>query len=84
MVIAGFLPIFACTNPIIEDFFKRDKAAPKTTPAVTYTVAFDSNGGSPVDSQPVAEGEKATRPENPQKSGYGFVNWCNCEELSEP
>jgi uncharacterized repeat protein (TIGR02543 family) len=91
MVIAGFLLITACTNPIIEEFFRTGKTKPiiPTTetpdpPAVSHTVAFDSRGGSLVDCQSVAEGEKATRPENPKRDGYGFVNWCNCEELSEP
>jgi uncharacterized repeat protein (TIGR02543 family) len=40
-----------------------------------YTVTFDSNGGSPVDSQEVACGNKATRPEDPVREGYTFVNW---------
>jgi uncharacterized repeat protein (TIGR02543 family) len=82
MVIVGFLPIFACTNPIVEDLFKRDKANPKTTLAVTYTVAFNSTGGSPVTSQTVAKGEKATRPVNPTRSGFGFMNWYSDPKLT--
>ncbi len=40
-----------------------------------YTVKFNSNGGSSVTSQTITEGEKATKPSNPTKSGYTFVEW---------
>ena len=40
-----------------------------------YTVIFDSNGGTSVTSQTITEGEKATKPTNPTKSGYTFVEW---------
>ncbi len=42
---------------------------------ITYTVTFDSNGGSSVDSQTVAYGGKATMPPAPTRSGYTFVRW---------
>ena len=41
----------------------------------TWTVAFDTQGGSAIPSQSVKEGEKATKPANPTKQGYSFVNW---------
>lgn len=43
--------------------------------ANTYTVTFDSTGGSEVDAQPVAYGEKAKKPAAPQKTGYAFGGW---------
>ena len=43
--------------------------------ANTYTVTFDSTGGSAVDAQPVAYGEKAKKPAAPQKTGYAFGGW---------
>ena len=49
---------------------------------ITYTVTFNSNEGSPVESQTVNSGESATRPENPTKSGYIFVNWYSDSELT--
>jgi uncharacterized repeat protein (TIGR02543 family) len=78
--------LFACTNPFIEKVLQIEAKTPTTviTPAITYTVAFDSNGGSPEDSQTVTKGEKATRPDNPNRAGYGFVNWYDNEDLSEP
>jgi len=47
-----------------------------TTPAEKkYTVTFNSNGGSSVSSQTVVEGNKATQPSNPTRSGYNFAGW---------
>ena len=40
-----------------------------------HTVAFDSQGGSPVDSQTVPDGGKVTKPANPTKTGYTFDGW---------
>lgn len=40
-----------------------------------YTVTFDSNGGSSVDSQTVTEGQKAVKPADPVKEGYEFSGW---------
>lgn len=48
--------------------------------ANTYTVTFDSTGGSAVDAQPVAYGEKAKKPATPQKTGYAFGGWYLGEE----
>ena len=41
-----------------------------------YTVSFDTDGGSTVESQTVVTGNKATKPAvNPTKKGYNFVGW---------
>lgn len=50
----------------------------------TYTVSFDTDGGSAIASQTVEEGGYAVRPEtNPEKDGYVFGNWYADEALSE-
>lgn len=41
----------------------------------SYTVTFDSNGGSEVAAIVVKEGEKVAKPENPTKDGYVFGAW---------
>ena len=41
----------------------------------TYTVRFDSNGGSSVASQRVLEGKRASEPRKPTKDGYTFKGW---------
>ena len=44
-----------------------------------YTVKFDTDGGSLVDSQQVEKGEKVSKPEDPKKSSsegeYEFLGW---------
>jgi uncharacterized repeat protein (TIGR02543 family) len=44
----------------------------------TYTVSFDADGGSPSPAnQTVNDGQKATEPTAPTKSGYDFDGWYN-------
>lgn len=40
-----------------------------------YTVKFDSNGGSIVEDQTVAEGTTVKRPVDPKRDGYVFKAW---------
>ena len=43
---------------------------------VKYTVSFDTDGGSTVETQTVVTGNKATKPtSNPIKKGYNFIGW---------
>jgi uncharacterized repeat protein (TIGR02543 family) len=79
------LSLFGCPNVWMEEILKPliDKENTNEIPVI-YTVTFDSNGGSLVKSQSVAEGEKATRPDNPTKDGYGFVNWYDNEDCTDP
>jgi uncharacterized repeat protein (TIGR02543 family) len=51
------------------------KAIWKENAPITYTVKFDSNGGSTVSSQTVKKGEKASTPSNPTYSGHTFKEW---------
>ena len=46
----------------------------------TYTVKFESNGGSKVESIKVQDGEKAEKPTDPTKDGYVFDGWYLGEE----
>ena len=41
----------------------------------TFTVTFNSDGGTPVPKQELRHGEKVTEPENPTKTGYTFDGW---------
>ncbi len=57
---------------------KPSSSAPKpssSAPKNNYTVIFNSDGGTSISSQTVIEGGKVTRPSNPTKAGYNFVNW---------
>ena len=80
--------IAAPANPTREGytFMGWDKEIPTTMPAENmtikaqweinrYTVTFDTDGGSEVDAQTVAYGEKAKTPADPTKTGYTFAGW---------
>lgn len=43
--------------------------------AAQYTVTFNSNGGSAVNSQTITEGGKVTKPTNPTKMAHTFSKW---------
>ena len=47
----------------------------------TYQVTFNSNGGSPVETQTVNHDKTATRPADPTKEGHTFVDWFSDEAL---
>lgn len=49
----------------------------------SYTVSFESNGGSSVKSQSVKAGEFAVKPENPSKEGCVFIGWYSNKECTE-
>ena len=44
-------------------------------PVTKYTVSFDSKGGSSVSSQTIVAGGTATKPADPKRDGYKFINW---------
>ena len=41
----------------------------------TYTVAFETNGASAIESKTVEEGKTLTLPDDPEKTGYDFAGW---------
>lgn len=45
----------------------------------TYTVKFDSDADTVVPTQTIKEGNKATQPEDPQKTGHSFLGWYTLE-----
>src|SRR5690606_32194185 len=68
-----------------------DFATPVTTDLMlygkwtaVYTVSFDSNGGTEVDEQTVAEGESASKPVDPTRIGYTFAGWYRDSTLTQP
>lgn len=55
---------------------------PQTNP-ISYTVSFNSNGGTAVDSQNIEEGKIASKPKDPTKTGYLFDGWYIDEEFAQ-
>ena len=45
-----------------------------------YNVTFETDGGSKVEPQVVAEGDKVSKPADPKKSGYTFGGWFTDKE----
>ncbi len=41
----------------------------------SFTVKFDSDGGTEIKSQTVKEDEKILKPDDPEKEGYRFIGW---------
>lgn len=50
----------------------------------TYTVTFDTNGGSAVDPVTVDAGSTVTKPADPMKSGHNFGGWYKDSTLQTP
>jgi len=48
---------------------------PGKAESTTYTVTFDSDGGSAVAKQTVEKGKAAAKPADPTRSGYTFQGW---------
>ena len=80
VVTAAILTVsFAACGTTEEDSTASDTGSASAT--VYYTVDFDSNGGSDVESQQVEEGGYATEPEDPTKDGYYFGAWYKESDL---
>ena len=50
----------------------------------TFAVTFDTKGGSTVPVENVLNGQKATKPTNPTKTGYTFDGWYTEETCTNP
>ena len=51
---------------------------------ITYTVTFNSNGGSTVESQTIAQGGTVSEPTAPTRDGHTFAGWYSNAELTTP
>ena len=58
-----------------EDSSSNDDSSSQTPVVATFTVTFNSDGGSAVDAQTIDEGESAIKPTDPTKVGYTFGGW---------
>lgn len=59
---------------------KNDKGVCVEVAVDTFTITFDVDNGSPVDSQQVESGKTVTVPTAPTKDGYDFVRWYTTDE----
>lgn len=76
LAVLSFL-VIGCGNTTPSTSTGSSSGAPSSSEdiGVTYTVTFNSKGGSAVKKQTIKEGEKATKPTDPTKGGHSFDNW---------
>ena len=54
-----------------------------TCSKASYTVTFDTDGGSEVDTQTVVHGEKVVKPADPKLNGFTFGGWYTDEDCTD-
>lgn len=74
---------FDFKTPIEKDItlyaqWNKKSSSGSSSSVASYTVTFDANGGSKVESQTIRSGEHATQPSDPEKENCTFIGWyCN-------
>lgn len=63
------------TIPINKNTENLANAIESIESVITYTVAFNSDGGSTVEEQIIVNGQTAKKPNAPSKNGYRFKYW---------
>ena len=53
-------------------------------PPTSYTVTFNTNGGTAINPQTITAGEHVTKPADPTKDGYTFAGWYKDAGLTTP
>ena len=76
------VPFGTATRAMAAKVFVVLSGSPSAAKA-SYTVTFDSNGGSAVKAQTVKNGAKASKPADPAKSGYAFKGWYSDKALTK-
>ena len=76
------VPFGTATRAMAAKVFVVLSGSPAAAKA-SYTVTFNSNGGSAVKAQTVKNGAKASKPADPAKSGYLFKGWYSDKSLTK-
>ena len=76
------VPFGTATRAMAAKVFVVLSGSPSAAKA-SYTVTFNSNGGSAVKAQTVKNGAKASKPADPTKSGYLFKGWYSDKSLTK-
>ena len=70
----GWSPSLPATMPASNVTVKAQWTEKKVEPS-TYTITFNTDGGSEIESMTVESGAPITAPEAPTKTGYTFAGW---------
>ena len=76
------VPFGTATRAMAAKVFVVLSGSPSAAKA-SYTVTFNSNGGTAVKAQTVRNGARASRPAGPTKSGYTFKGWYSDKSLTK-
>ena len=76
------VPFGTATRAMAAKVFVVLSGSPSAAKA-SYTVTFDSNGGSAVKAQAVKVGAKASKPADPAKAGHAFKGWYSDKALTK-
>ena len=76
------VPFGTATRAMAAKVFVVLSGSPSAAKA-SYTVTFNSNGGSAVKAQTVKNGAKASKPADPAKEGYEFAGWYSDAALTK-
>lgn len=76
------LAVIACATSMGAALVACDNADDPQNPQ-SYTIVFDTNGGSIVSEQGVTGGDKIIEPGDPTKFGYEFDGWYTDEECTQ-
>ncbi len=74
-VIVSLLFVSLCALTVGCGGGGKEPDGPGGAQGTTYTVTFDTDGGSEIEEQTVVDGELVTKPSNPTKNGYEFYAW---------
>ncbi len=76
---------FDFTTPITNNItlYAKWEEEPKDPNANYYTIEFETNGGSSIDSYDVIENSKIKLPTNPTKEGYSLAGWFTDEACTK-
>ena len=76
------VPFGTATRAMAAKVFVVLSGSPSAAKA-SYTVTFNSNGGSAVKAQAVRNGAKASKPADPTKAGHAFKGWYSDKSLTK-
>ncbi|MDD2232919.1 MAG: InlB B-repeat-containing protein [Sphaerochaetaceae bacterium] len=63
------------SDGITKDSFIYVRMLTKKASAITFTITFNADGGTPTASQTVALGESVSKVNQPEKAGFNFTGW---------
>ncbi len=77
------LPVLLLPLVLCNGCEEASKEVDESEEIATYTISFETNGGSTISAFKVESGSKITQPTDPTKDGYSFDNWYSDTALTQ-